>query len=133
MSVTFHYALLCDQVRQEVSGKYIAIGIYSGAVIFGAFPGIASFTLFSRYSADSLGSHSMAVRTLVDGVENQRFEGGVEITETTEDWAPLPIQPIQFQVPGVLSAEQQDDQGNWREFFRVNVRRPDPTASPLPS
>lgn len=132
MSITINNGFLCDLVRQEANGKFIAVGIYSSAVIFASFPGTSGFTLLASYEADKPGAHKIVFRTLVGGEENQRLEGEIEVVTATPDLVPLPVQPIQFVVPTTLSFEYQDDEGNWHEFFQINVTRP-PTASPQPS
>lgn len=124
MSVVFSTALLCDHIRQEVNGKLIAIGIYTSNVVFGAFPVVAQFQILALAKSSEGGSQRISVRVMLLGQENQRFEGELELLKAGEDWLSIPLQPIQFQVPGPLTIEQDDGNGEWREFFRINVERP---------
>lgn len=124
MSVVFSTALLCDQIRQEANGKLIAIGIYTSSIVFGSFPIVAQFQILALAKSSDAGSQKISVRVMVLGQENQRFEGELELLKAGEDWLPIPLQPIQFQVPGILTIEQDDGNGIWREFFRINVERP---------
>lgn len=132
MSITFTAAILCDLVRQEISKKYIAVGIYSSAVVFPSFPAIGTFQLLARMNSSEPGSHILKVRLLIADEENQRIEGEMEVERPGEDWLILPIQPVQFQVPGPMVAQYCDEKDEWKEFFRISVGRP-PIASPQPS
>jgi len=124
MNIKFTAALLCDHIRQEMSGKYILIGIYSSSIVFGSLPNFAQFQLFARANLHESGDHMIRIRVNVGGIENQRFEAEVNVVEPSEDWLPIPLQPIQFQVPGPLSSEQLGDDGEWSEFLKINVTRP---------
>jgi len=38
MAITHKYTLMCDEVRQEVSGKFIVIGLYTPGITVPQFP-----------------------------------------------------------------------------------------------
>jgi hypothetical protein len=123
MNVQFTGALLCDQVRQELNLKFIIIGVYSASVAFASFPSVSQFQLFAHSRMTALGKCMLSVRVMVDGVENHRLEAEVVVEQPGEDWVTLPLQPIQFLVPGVLSVEYADETGEWIEFFQIKVVR----------
>lgn len=132
MTVEFGTALLCDQIRQEMNGKYLVIGLYSSNVVFSAFPATGHFHLLSRAHLRQPGEHKISIRVNVGGVENHRFDAEFAVEQPSEDWIPIPLQPVQFQVPGLFSVDQLGPDGKWTEFFQINVIRP-PIASPQPS
>jgi hypothetical protein len=123
MTVHITTALLCDIIRREDSGKLIAIGIYSKSVGIPVMPAIATFNLLLKVETSESGTQRLAVRVLRNGVEYQTLEGDIHTSEPSSDWLPLQLQPIEFLVPGRLSFEQETTDGNWREFYRIDVVR----------
>jgi hypothetical protein len=72
--------LICDDVRQEVSGKEIIIGLYNDSVLFNSFP-ITMSQFIIRISLDILdkGAKS-ATMALIDTKGNQlnKISGGID-------------------------------------------------------
>ena len=128
MAVIFNAAILCDDIRKEDNGKYIAIGIYSSNVVVGMFPVISRYCLLMRARMEGAHSETLKFRVLVDGAEVQRMEGFIEGTQPGEDWLPIVLQPIKLDVPAPLTLEQESSEGEWSEFFRISVIRPPLTA-----
>ena len=124
MKVDINSAILCDLIRIENNGKFIAIGIYSSSVVFTSFPVIAQFSLLTQVRADSIGVQKIEFRVMVSGEENQRLIGDFEAAKVSDEWIPVQLQPIQFQVPAILSVEHLRANNTWAEFFRINVERP---------
>jgi hypothetical protein len=112
MTVEFTTAMLCDMVRQEMNGKFIAIGIYSSSVIFAGFPAIGQFQVFAKSRISQPGKHSLHVRTLVSGEEDQHVEAEMEVEKPSNEWLVLPLQPIQFKVPGPFTLEYRTEAEN---------------------
>lgn len=124
MAIKATGGLLCDLIRQENNGKYIAIGIYSSSIVVPFFPSILSFSLFTKLVGDSLGKHDILFRVMVGNDKNQEVSGDLTFENFKEDWIPIPLQPINFQVPSRLSVEQKMEDGSWNEFFSIDVARP---------
>lgn len=123
MAIEVETALLCDQVRQEVNGKLIAIGIYSSSVVLGTFPAVAHFTVLARIRTDTPGTHTLNLRVKLGDEVQHEVEGQLEVRAAQADWLPIPLQPVQFMVPTSLSIEQQVQGGDWVKFLRTDVQR----------
>lgn len=58
MSLSHEFSLVCDQVRQEVSGKFIIIGLYTGGITVPQIPfSIPSLAFFNVFRADAPGPY----------------------------------------------------------------------------
>lgn len=123
MAIKALYALACESIRQEANGKFIAIGIYSSSIVISSFPVVLSLQLFTKAIIDGTGKQDILFRVLVDGREDHQIGGELQAERAQEDWLPIPLQPINFQVPSVLSVEQKDESGSWEEFFNIRIER----------
>lgn len=59
MSSNNKFALFCDDVRQEVNGKLIAIGIYSGGINVPSFPWGGGLSTLISLGLLTIGEHSV--------------------------------------------------------------------------
>lgn len=63
MAITHKYTLVCDDVRQENSGKFIIIGLYTGSMGVPQIPCALPFlTFFMVIEADRLGNTQFQMR-----------------------------------------------------------------------
>ena len=92
-------AIACDDIRQESSGKFILIGVYSGDLIVPSFP----YTLTLSYLVLVKGSHVGDVKFQFDVTLNDkqvaRILGEAELIARPPDYVlqlPVGAVPIQF-------------------------------------
>lgn len=62
MSKIEGFALFCDDIRREISGKQILIGLYSGDLIVETFPAEISFATWAKIFGLSKGEHTFTAR-----------------------------------------------------------------------
>ena len=86
------FVQFCDEVRQEINGKYILIGCYGGSIITSHFPFATSLSAFLSLDPIDPGFEFSARYTLTSG----GFLG--EMSFRMEAFEPGPFQKIS-QVP----------------------------------
>jgi hypothetical protein len=124
MTLEVKNAILCDMVRREDNFKLLAIGVYSATVTFSYFPAIAQFTLLANVITSQVGhQNSLHIRVKLDDELNQDMEGEIMLSDEPSDWIAIQLQPIQFVVPTVMSAEALREDGTWYPFFKIRVIR----------
>lgn len=126
-------ALLCDEVRQESNGKFIAIGIYRGAVQFLKLPAKKGFTVLAQArELEKAGEYSISFKVLVGGKKIQENAGILSNTVPSMEWLPIPIDPIEFTEETDLKIYAKIDEQRWRSIFEIPIRvkpsDPNPTA-----
>ena len=126
-------ALLCDEVREESNGKYIAIGIYRGEVQFLKIPAKKGFTVLAQVrELEKAGEYSLGFKVLVGGKKMQENAGMLSNTSPSMEWLPIPIVPIEFTEETDLKIYAKVDEQRWRSIFEIPIRikpsDPNPTA-----
>jgi hypothetical protein len=89
----FGSVILCDDIRAEVSNKYILIGVYGGIILYPNFPFQASLSLYLEYYPPITGHQKLHLRFGVFGKRFAQAQIDFETTETTM----LPIALPHFQ------------------------------------
>lgn len=56
------YSIICDEVRQEMNGKFLILGMYVGNIAVPQLPVTLSLTLFSWLVVDRLGGYTLRVK-----------------------------------------------------------------------
>ena len=70
-------AIVCDDIRQEQSGKYILVGVYTGVIIPAAMPVTLPLAIFLRLPLLTEGSHGVKFDF---GTQNQvAVQGDLEL------------------------------------------------------
>lgn len=122
MTVKTESVVLCDDARQEITGKYILIGVYGGTIITNRLPLNFRPSWFVQLNADK-GAHKFDFRivgpndaSLLDG----QFEFGV--AESGSAGIVLPRTQLQIQSAGPLRLQwKTSGQGEWETIKELNV------------
>ncbi len=71
MAISHQYTIVCDDVRQENTGKFIILGMYMGNITVTQLPfALPTLAFFQLLQADRLGSYT--IRVQVQNVESGR-------------------------------------------------------------
>ena len=129
------YVLLCDDIRTEVSGKLILIGVYSGDILAANFP--LRMKLTTYVAADMLqpGSGTLSIEINIapdDGSEGQVhvLEAEMEVgTGPSEGGFPMPAVPIAVPGPAALTIRWKLNDSDWAKIAskRIDAHRPPQT------
>jgi hypothetical protein len=75
MAITHKYTLICDDIRQENTGKFILIGLYMGSINVQHVPfALPSLAFFQVFESDRPGSFTFRMRL-------ERMETGQAVVE----------------------------------------------------
>lgn len=137
MSEQLRYDLIfCDDVRQEVNGKHLLVGVYGPEMIFKEFPAHTMLAIFHRIHNLPDGEHKYKLRMAGLGGEKD-FEITAELSPeesvTARHMAHVVLNKIGIQIPNptVLKFYSQLDDDPEIEIGQLVVRRlmdGDPTS-----
>lgn len=127
-SVSIDYAILCDEIRQEDNGKLLVIGMYTGDILIGNFPGTLPLTILLHGQSDADCSVPIEIRFTVEFEDDKPFTasagGDLNIKGTAqrkEFFTPLPKVPIEFRDKGRLLIDYRIDKKRWRRLIDKRV------------
>lgn len=128
-------AIVCEDIRTEVSNKYILIGVFGGQINLSVSPAVIQLALFLELSPNRVGPVDLEFK-IGEGIKGTlHFE--VADTETPFGTAVGPI-PVPIVAPSDLHFEWRLPSGKWRLIRTLRIASaiaiPSiPTASPPPS
>jgi len=126
-------AIICDNVRHEVTGKQILIGVYTGTILVPSFPAALTLALWLEQEPRRTGTVPFSVRLATDrGTVLFSAEMEFEIL-AAEEPATLVFGGIRVPLtdPCALHVEVREGDAAWRTVKRKRVaRRPDPESAP---
>jgi hypothetical protein len=127
MALTYKYTLLCDDIRQEINGKYLILGLYTPDVVVPAVPTVLpSLSFLVVVESDVAGQFEFEVALKAGANRIAAAGGGVQLLNPGVAVLPFKFGPIQLQVAGeyVFSFEspQLDDPAEFE--FKVIARPP---------
>lgn len=70
----FEAALLCDEVRQEMSGKFFLLGVAPGELVFPSFPWRFTLSVYAEGNVDVGGEFSSSLK-VSDEIGGILFQG----------------------------------------------------------
>ena len=127
MALTYKYTLLCDEIRQEINGKYIVLGLYTPDIVIPGVPFVLpSLSFFCVLESDEAGEFDFAVQ-LSTGANRLAAAGGrVNLLNPGSAALPLRFGPLQIQTGGpyVFTFESPQLDQPIEHRFQVIVRPP---------
>lgn len=114
-------ALICDDIRREITGKDILIGVYAGDLIVPAVPFTFPLTVWCELSPDDTGPHKVFVRLSYAGEEMLKLEAGVDVQALGTAALALPSFQFTSDKLGELVVEFSVDEKTWTEVKRKKV------------
>ncbi len=112
MPITQKFSLICDEVRQEINGKFLILGMYTPDLAVVSIPFVApTLTFLSWLESDRPGqfqfrlklSHLESGATLAEGM------GGVGFAKAGTGMVPVRLVGITFSSPGPYTFSIQFD------------------------
>lgn len=135
--------LVCDDVRQEVTGKFILIGVY-GSDLNVLNPATANkgimLNLWMEIEAETVESPKVQLRAIVEtgGGESENIafelELGLNTVSSPEDTQTLAVQfQCRVDFSHSLRFELKADPGEWQFARRIRIRAPLSSSNMPPS
>ena len=99
-NLTLTYALVCDDIRREDSGKLIFIGVYARDVRVSKTPATLVLSLAVNVQASKALTTDIEIRWLVDGAQRSQIKGQLVVEEPG---------PAMLTVTGLIVTGIEDD------------------------
>ena len=103
MAITHKYTLMCDDIRQETTGKFIVIGIYMGNLAVPHVPfTLPSLAFFQAFESDRPANLTFRMRLERMDTGQAIFEGmgSMQVHRPGVGVAPVKFGPVVFPVFG---------------------------------
>ncbi|CAN7179069.1 hypothetical protein LJR251_000302 [Rhizobium rhizogenes] len=121
-----HNLTVCDQVRQEITGKFLLIGVYSNGIIVSELPAQFPITIWGLLEAEKLGRNSFSIRARMANSDQDLLllEGDADILEL-DNWTPIGFGgAITLPEEGKLLIEARfDDEKVWTTLRELNCKK----------
>ena len=116
--------VICDQVRQEVNGKLIIIGVYPYNIELSAFPHRIALSMWMQIAADWKDSRKLDIRIRdEDGVDRVRGEVSIEPPGDDGLYSMIfPPSPIQLIGPTTLLFQFREAGKKWKTLKTMPVQ-----------
>ena len=122
-------AIVCEDIRKEISNKDILIGVFSGDIVLPSFPSWLNLAFWLEIATAELAMHELRVRIQIGEQSPVEFKANLQISRVGEASVSLPGLQVQIDKPTELLLEQFVD-GNWQVFKRKKIIK---GLLPLPS
>ncbi|WP_148649253.1 hypothetical protein [Novosphingobium barchaimii] len=127
-----HDAVLCEDVRQEITGKFLIIGAYSGNIMVSSFPANIAVNFYLPFEPLVSGEVLFSIRYSIENGATAILEGGVEVNavgETSALFGPRVELPVGQE--GALTIDFSEDGGKtWVAVVKKSIML-GVTASPF--
>jgi hypothetical protein len=122
---TFFRGIVCDDVRREISGKDILIGVYQGAILVPRFPVNLLLSLWVPLQCNKPGSYPLQFR-VVGPHEVQYVSGVIPTIFQTKESGSVTVAgaPVPIQLAGEIDFQLLEPGGEWQSVRKMPVRVP---------
>jgi hypothetical protein len=116
-------AVLCEDIRQEVSGKFSLAGVLGSGLDIAALPGNAAIGLYAEVRFPELGPVESQFR-IVDSSDNELVKGTLKLNVPNLDVAPMTLGPFQLRIvrEGAIRLQWKADAADWMTVKSVVIR-----------
>jgi hypothetical protein len=124
MALTKEYIVLCDEVRQEINGKFLLLGVYTPDIAVAQLPMIIPvLTFFVVMQDDRPDQHQfrLSVQHLETGQIVAQGMGGFRTPRPGLVPLPVRVSPIQFTNAGAYTFSLYMDNANDPITYSFNV------------
>lgn len=113
-------AIICDEVRFEVTNKLILLGVYTGDIIVPSFPAALSLSIYVVIEDLALGEHQFELR-LTGSDMRAEVEGQVHVEAAGPVGLPTPQVSMQFRNAGTMTLDIKVNDGEWMKVLEKKV------------
>lgn len=120
-----HNLTVCEEVRQEMNGKFILLGVYTNSILVNQFPAQFPLSVWTLLEAEETGSAAISLRLRMEEAALTLLEvkGSLEVQEL-ENWTPFAFGGVvNVSNPGKLHVELKVDDAPWETLRVVNISR----------
>ena len=126
MTITVKYAILCDDIRQEKSGKFIMIGVYARDIGLIQSPAHLSLSLMVGLEASAPGIQEIYFNGYLNGNLTMKSKGQLNVSVPGPILLPIIGQQFRNITTGgnieFRWSNSDDDNSTWNSFFSIPIR-----------
>lgn len=116
------YAIVCDDIRREDTGKLILIGVYSNDIRCIEFPVQISLSFAIGIHAQKPIKVKSNIRMLVNGEQQHKLSGEMDVSSAGAGIFVGPQMPVTFSSPGAYAIQVQVDDSDWVTAVEIPVK-----------
>ena len=124
--LTIKQFIVCDDIRREISGKDILIGVYGSDVAVASFPAPLSLAFWMQFDSPETTTSPINIEFQLMGENDVKFATlGVQllITRAGLGTIALPAIPLSLQIPSNLTLQMKQQGGEWETVGKVRVEK----------
>src|SRR6185437_1672746 len=116
----FGAVIVCDDLRKEVNGKDILIGVYAGDIVLASFPAWFPCALWIEIETVETGEYELLFRLSLTGKPHLQFKVRMEVQQPGTTGLGLPGLQLQAENESELIIEALDGE-DWKVLKRKRV------------
>jgi hypothetical protein len=121
-SINISQAIACDDIRQEINGKHILIGVYSGNLGVPSFPNVIALGFWVLAKPSQIGDYDVQLRVQdTDGKEVTRGNMLIHVQKVEDTALVIPSMPIPLSKPGEITLQYREGNGSWRTICSLET------------
>jgi hypothetical protein len=115
--------VICDDVRQEVNGKQIIIGVYGNRIVVSSMPFGIPISIWMEFDAKKLGKNSFQVKISYSTGFETVIRVDLDIYEIGSIGIATPPILVSGAADGQLTVEVSNDGKKWKVIKRKAIQR----------
>lgn len=121
------YAIVCDLVRREDSGKLIIVGVYGDSILINEFPATFMLAVTLRIAPQRVGTLGLDFRATMNTTEIVTGEANIEVENLDRAFVNLGPFPLGVTAPGNLRFEMREKSKRWTLLTEMTVALREPS------
>jgi len=113
--------IVCEEIRQEKSNKFILLGVFSGDILVEKFPADVPLSLFLEGKVDSQDEGVLHIRFSGPGDGSALMSVHYKPHESGLVALPTPRFTVTMEKPGTFKVELSEDQKTWETVVEKEV------------
>jgi hypothetical protein len=122
--LTIKQCVVCDDIRREISGKDILIGVYGSGINVASFPSPLALAFWMQFDSSDATPSPIMIEFQLVGENDTKFAAlGVQlmITKAGLGTIALPAIPLSLQIPSDLMLQMRQPGEEWETVGTVRV------------
>lgn len=116
----FRSVIVCDDIRKEVTGKEILIGVYSGEIVLPSFPNWFPANLWIEVDTPEVGKHEVVLRISLTNKPPIQVKFAIDVSRPGTSSIAIPGLQLQAEEECDLLIEVQEGE-EWRVLRRKKI------------
>jgi hypothetical protein len=124
--LTVKQFVVCDDIRREMTGKEILIGVYGSNIAVPSFPAPLNLAFWMQFDSTEATPSPIIVEFQLMGENDAKFASlavQLLIAKAGLGTLALPAIPVSLQIPGNLMLQMKQQGGEWETVGTVGVEK----------